>query len=302
MKKYIKSDFKERCKTITLGIDPSVYYKDISKRDALRERWGFKESDIIIMSGGSMTRNKGIPEVLATLGIIVCNNGNKHVKLLLKGTQELYDGRTMVESYMDDLIRQGILTKESARELLDNNIKFIESSVVEGALRHLYNAVDLYLSPYLAEGFNMMVLEAIACGTRVLVSKGGATDDFIDNLMSIKDASKYIYRFETKVTEALDGKRQLLFSLKEIIDVISVIDFKYKSDDYIRDLAVVMHKKYSWESIAKEIYEYFKSIIDDMSLTDKYNVDGVNKTIQEEQVYNETQDIKESIKRFIREN
>ena len=37
---------------------------------------------------------------------------------------------------------------------------------------------DCYVSPYRAEGFNLPVLEAIACGTPVIVTEGGATDDF----------------------------------------------------------------------------------------------------------------------------
>lgn len=42
----------------------------------------------------------------------------------------------------------------------------------------LYNACDLYVSPYRAEGFNLPPLEAAACGLPILVTKGGATDDY----------------------------------------------------------------------------------------------------------------------------
>ena len=42
----------------------------------------------------------------------------------------------------------------------------------------LYQAADAYVSPYLAEGFNMPVLESISCGLPVICTKGGPTDDF----------------------------------------------------------------------------------------------------------------------------
>ena len=39
-------------------------------------------------------------------------------------------------------------------------------------------AADVYVSPYHAEGFNLPVLEAVACGIPVVVSAGGSTEDF----------------------------------------------------------------------------------------------------------------------------
>jgi glycosyltransferase involved in cell wall biosynthesis len=297
MKKYTDDD---RCKTITLGVDPSVYYKDQSKRKELRESWGFKDTDIVLMNGGSMTRNKGVPEILATLSIVVFSHNQSHVKLLLKGTQDLYGSRRLVESYLDDLIREKVMTKENTKILLDNHIKFIETSVSEGSLRHLYNAVDLYISPYLAEGFNMMVLESIACGTKVLVSRGGATDDFIDNLMSIKDASKYLYRFDTEVMEGTSGK-QLSFSIQNILEKLGVIDFKYNSKEYEIGLKKMISKKYSWESIAKEIYEYFINIVDTIGEVCEYNKTGINKKEIPGEI-DMNSEIKATIKQFIREN
>ena len=43
----------------------------------------------------------------------------------------------------------------------------------------LYHASDCYLSPYLAEGFNMPALEAAACGLPLICTAGGPTDDFV---------------------------------------------------------------------------------------------------------------------------
>jgi glycosyltransferase involved in cell wall biosynthesis len=47
-------------------------------------------------------------------------------------------------------------------------------------MRHLYGMADVYTAPYRAEGFNLPAMEAIACGTPVIVTGGGATDDFCE--------------------------------------------------------------------------------------------------------------------------
>jgi len=46
-------------------------------------------------------------------------------------------------------------------------------------LRLLHGAADCYVSPYRAEGFNLPVLEAMGCGTPIIVTGGGATDEFV---------------------------------------------------------------------------------------------------------------------------
>jgi glycosyltransferase involved in cell wall biosynthesis len=43
----------------------------------------------------------------------------------------------------------------------------------------LYNLADAYVTPYRAEGFNLPACEAQACGTPVIATQGGATDDFL---------------------------------------------------------------------------------------------------------------------------
>jgi glycosyltransferase involved in cell wall biosynthesis len=47
-------------------------------------------------------------------------------------------------------------------------------------LNALYNAADAYVTPYRAEGFNLPALEAQSCGTPVVATRGGATDDFLN--------------------------------------------------------------------------------------------------------------------------
>jgi glycosyltransferase involved in cell wall biosynthesis len=71
------------------------------------------------------------------------------------------------------------------RPLLDEDVASTDaievisnSSLSSKELADLMAAADVYLSAYKAEGFNLPVLESMAVGTPVIVTKGGPTDDF----------------------------------------------------------------------------------------------------------------------------
>jgi glycosyltransferase involved in cell wall biosynthesis len=57
-------------------------------------------------------------------------------------------------------------------------ILLLDRDLTRGELAGLYRSCDLLLHPYRGEGFGLPVLEARACGLPVLVTAGGATDDF----------------------------------------------------------------------------------------------------------------------------
>lgn len=54
----------------------------------------------------------------------------------------------------------------------------------------LYTACDCFVSAYRGEGFALTVLEAMACGLPVVVTDGGATDDFVKSDFGWKIPSK----------------------------------------------------------------------------------------------------------------
>ena len=73
----------------------------------------------------------------------------------------------------------------SGNNALVGAIRIVSGDLSLPQLRELYCLADYYLSPYRAEGFNLPVIEAIACGTPAIVTQGGATDDFCDDSNSL---------------------------------------------------------------------------------------------------------------------
>ena len=81
----------------------------------------------------------------------------------------------------------------------------------------MYRACDLFVSPYRGEGFSLPTLEAMACGLPVVVTKGGATDDFIrDDCAWMIPAEKRSIGSEIDGLE-LAGEGYLLEPDKEIL-------------------------------------------------------------------------------------
>ncbi len=60
-------------------------------------------------------------------------------------------------------------------------ILYINEEFAPKQLPGLYTACDCLVMPYRGEGFGLPVLEAMACGLPLIVTAGGATDDFVSD-------------------------------------------------------------------------------------------------------------------------
>ncbi len=154
-----------------------------SARLAARSALGYTEDDIVFLNVGAPIWNKGMDLVIQAY--FTARQSNKKFRLLIKDQQALY-GLSAI-GMVKSLFAEG-------RIELDNDsvesIRVLPNTLSIEQLKTLYNVADYYVSPYRAEGFNLPVIEAIACGTKVIVTEGGATDDFCDANTSIKIPGK----------------------------------------------------------------------------------------------------------------
>jgi predicted O-linked N-acetylglucosamine transferase (SPINDLY family) len=140
-------------------------------RQLQRATMGLGKDEVVLLNVGAAIWNKGLDLLLHAFAI--ARQTRKDLRLLIKDQRHTYgiDGSQYIRATLQ---AAGLLNEDvtGAITLVPTNLDFHR-------LNALYNLADTYVSPYRAEGYNLPVREALACGTPVLVTSGGATDDFV---------------------------------------------------------------------------------------------------------------------------
>ena len=162
------------------GVDREKFYPfTLPERPVARTLLGYGDQDVVFLNVGGPIWNKGLDLLLEAFFAV--RQRHKNARLLIKDQQALYgmSAVTMIQKMVAD-----------GKMVLDNDdvasVRIIPATLSIEQLRQLYGIADYYVSPYRAEGFNLPVIEAIACGTKVIVTDGGSTDDFCDEYTAIK--------------------------------------------------------------------------------------------------------------------
>jgi glycosyltransferase involved in cell wall biosynthesis len=151
------------------GVDCATFRPPPEGKAAARE--AAKLPGFTFANLSSMTTNKGIDLLLRAFAVVA----EKHpeTRLLLKGSDELYKS----EGFLMRTI-QGLPSGAVSR--LEGRIVYAGNAATTDSIAKFYQLADAYVSPYRGEGFNLPVLEASACGTPVICTRGGSTDDFMN--------------------------------------------------------------------------------------------------------------------------
>ena len=111
----------------------------------------------------------------------------------------------------------------------------------------MYNITDCYVSPYRAEGFNLTPLEAAACGTPIIVTKGGSTDDYFDEKLGLQIESEIIQNGDlTSLKPKIDSLVKCILSVMENPKTYGGLN----GSEYIK-------KNFTWYSAVKKLYNIF---------------------------------------------
>jgi glycosyltransferase involved in cell wall biosynthesis len=180
--RLVNGGFKpEHVVVIPNGVNPDLYHPMANEEVAkIRSLQGFTPEDVVLLNVGSPVWNKGLDILVQCFARL--RQTHRHLFLILKDQSSVYG--VGVQAYVQEILKP-YDTSLQARAL--EGIRIIPSYLSFQAMRSVMNAADFYVSPYRAEGFNMPVLEAIACGTRPIVSAQGSTSDFChaDNALMI---------------------------------------------------------------------------------------------------------------------
>jgi len=148
---------------ITNGADPDLF-SPIGEALRLQTNKRFR----FLFVGGTLYR-KGIDILLESYSRAFTSKDDVCLVIKDLGVNSLYKGQTA-----QDLIRR-FQNQEDMPEIL-----YLEDELNEEQMAKLYRACDVFVSSYRGEGFSLPTLEAMSSGLPVIVTRGGATDDFAD--------------------------------------------------------------------------------------------------------------------------
>lgn len=270
MKRYFVEDNEHvniRNKIITHGVDSTIFYKfeNNYSRTKIREQYYLKDNDILMMNIGTMSNNKGVHLILEALHILVNQMGKTYYKLLLKGSGDLYASKGILENYFVSFKQNNIMTQNEIDYLFKNHIIFINDTLSYSYLNDLFNAADLYISPYLAEGFGLTMLESLCAGLNILVPRTGSTKEYIEDIyINGGGGEEFITYVDSSVIINHEGKYMNSIRIDDLINTLLMNEAKIKrvkSEHSYLLMKNYIDEHYSWYKVAELLYFHLVDIV-----------------------------------------
>jgi glycosyltransferase involved in cell wall biosynthesis len=145
---------REKMLHIPNGIDTKVFYPDAAERKFMRAEWGIGNSEKVIGQVARFDPVKNHPLFLKAAAKIASERPD--VRFVCVG-----HGRA---SYLEEL---QALTRALG---IESKVRWIQA---HSDTRKVYNALDVFCSSSLSEGFPNVIGEAMACGRRCVVTDVG---------------------------------------------------------------------------------------------------------------------------------
>lgn len=246
-KSFLAAGFREdQVVVIPHGVDLDTFnLLSESKKKDIRDKYKIKSEDFVLTNIGAMTQNKGVEDLIAAYGILKKKNNN--LKLILKDQSNLYNrnANSPIKNMQSSKFNQKY---QIFNEQMYNDIIIISENLNFKELRNIYSITDCYVSPYKAEGFNLTPLEAAACGTQIIVTDGGPTDDYFDECMGFKIESK---------EQNYNNNIYLSPKINSLIEILNYIINKNDEKKNIRSKFV--HENFSWENVVNKLKKEFEN-------------------------------------------
>ncbi len=198
-----------RVAVVPHGVDTSIFHPVQSNaRAALRRALGWDWDGFTFLHVGAMTGNKGMDGILKCFAVVTARHPD--ARLVLKGTDALYPSQALLKHTI------GVLNPTD-RARVAERLRYLGGTMSMEQVARLYQAADAYVSPYRAEGFNLPVLEAIACGLPVICTAGGPTDDFTDPAFTLRIQSRLVPPAGNMPSYLLPDGDHLLAAMQRVV-------------------------------------------------------------------------------------
>lgn len=220
------------------GVDIQRFRPDPEQRLGMKAWFGL--SDFVFLSIGAMTSNKGMDLLLRAFAELTRQRPGAH--LLLKGSDHLYPSGQMLNQRLGSL-------DPADQTALEGHFTYHGSPLSMDDMAALYQVADAYVSPYRAEGFNMPVLEAAACGLPVICTQGGATDDFVaDSFAKRIQSRKVAFNVGGQSAERLEPDFDHL-----VAQMLAVMDDATWRQSASTAAALHVREFYTWEKVTDRL-------------------------------------------------
>ncbi|HOQ19130.1 glycosyltransferase family 4 protein [Methanothermobacter thermautotrophicus] len=147
----------ERVHIINMGVDTDIFRP--LDRDKCRERLGLPLNRRVILFVGNIIPSKGVHYLIESLREVEVGG----VKCIILGAH-------VDEEYLKTL--------RGMAESINADVEFFEP-VPYSEVAIWMNAADVFVLPSLEEGFGLVALEALACGTPVIATATGGIREFV---------------------------------------------------------------------------------------------------------------------------
>ena len=186
IQRWFGEHFAAKCVVVNNGIDIDNFKPDPMIRRQIRQQYGIKENENLLLSLGRITHEKG--HHLAIEAIREIERRGFDVKLMIAGKGPFLEG-----------LKQNVITLG-----LEKKVIFI-GHIENACTVKYYNAADIFLMPTLTiEGLPFTLLEAMACTKPVIASRLGG------NLTLIDDRANGLFIIPGDVNDIADKVEMLL--------------------------------------------------------------------------------------------
>ena len=156
----LREDFGVEAGLVGNGVDTARFrVPTATERRAARRALGAGER-LVVLSVGGIEPRKGSLTLLDGFARLRARVPEREPLLVLAGGATLFD-------YRDE--RERFAARRAALGLGDDAVR-LTGPVTDAQLDELYRAADVFAFPSVAEGFGLVVLEALACGVPVVAS------------------------------------------------------------------------------------------------------------------------------------
>ncbi len=155
------------------GMDPEIFKAlEPAVREHLRQALGWQDTFVFFSNGLMWRRRHGIEYLLQAFSRVV--ERHPHVRLVIKGREDLFSAKTEITAVANATLQGRALEQTLSR------LAYHGDSLAAREIAVFYQCADAYVSTSQAEGFNLPVLEAAACGLPVICPALGPTTEFAD--------------------------------------------------------------------------------------------------------------------------